>query len=45
MEPIRFDGWAKIKSGMTTAEEVLRVTMEDEFNMDSGIELSSGSTG
>ncbi|MBI1290404.1 type II/IV secretion system protein [bacterium] len=45
MEPIRFDGWAKIKTGMTTAEEVLRVTMEDEFNMDSGIELSSGSTG
>jgi type II secretory ATPase GspE/PulE/Tfp pilus assembly ATPase PilB-like protein len=39
MEPIRFDGWGKIKAGVTTADEVLRVTMEDEFNEDTGIEL------
>jgi type II secretion system protein E len=45
MEPIRYDGWYKIRSGMTTAEEVLRVTMEDEFNTDTGIELSSHATG
>ena len=32
MQPIRFDGWAKIKGGFSTCEEVLRVTMEDEFN-------------
>ncbi|MCC5875084.1 MAG: Flp pilus assembly complex ATPase component TadA [Candidatus Sumerlaeia bacterium] len=32
MKPIRFAGWQKIKSGMTTCDEVLRVTMEDEFN-------------
>ncbi|MCC6547047.1 Flp pilus assembly complex ATPase component TadA [Candidatus Sumerlaeota bacterium] len=32
MKPIRFDGWEKIKSGVSTCEEVLRVTMEDEFN-------------
>ncbi len=32
MKPIRFDGWEKIRTGVTTPEEVLRVTMEDEFN-------------
>ncbi|MEO8377542.1 MAG: hypothetical protein ABI579_07710, partial [Candidatus Sumerlaeota bacterium] len=32
MRPIRFDGWEKIKTGVSTCEEVLRVTMEDEFN-------------
>ncbi len=32
MRPIRFDGWEKIKQGVTTPDEVLRVTMEDEFN-------------
>ncbi len=32
MRPIRFDGWDKIKQGITTCDEVLRVTMEDEFN-------------
>lgn len=32
MQPIRFDGWEKIKQGVTTLDEVLRVTMEDEFN-------------
>ncbi len=30
-KPLRYDGWQKIKSGITTIEEVLRVTMEDEF--------------
>jgi len=34
MRPIRFDGWAKVKDGRTTIEEVLKVTMEDEFNVD-----------
>jgi type II secretory ATPase GspE/PulE/Tfp pilus assembly ATPase PilB-like protein len=32
MRPIRWDGWDKIKKGATTIEEVLRVTMEDEFS-------------
>ncbi len=32
MRPIRFSGWEKIKAGATTCDEVLRVTMEDEFN-------------
>lgn len=32
MRPIRYDGWTKIKQGVTTCDEVLRVTMEDEFN-------------
>jgi type II secretory ATPase GspE/PulE/Tfp pilus assembly ATPase PilB-like protein len=31
MRPIRHDGWSKIKAGITTIDEVLRVTMEDEF--------------
>ncbi|MFH0792710.1 MAG: ATPase, T2SS/T4P/T4SS family [bacterium] len=31
MQPIRFDGWKKVKRNLTTIEEVLRVTMEDEF--------------
>lgn len=31
MRPIRHDGWSKIKAGTTTIDEVLRVTMEDEF--------------
>ena len=31
MRPIRWDGWEKVKQGVTTIEEVLRVTMEDEF--------------
>ncbi len=31
MKPLRHDGWDKIKSGVTTIEEVLRVTLEDEI--------------
>ena len=31
MKPIRLDGWHKVKNGVTTIDEVLRVTMEDEF--------------
>jgi len=31
MEPIRNDGWKKVKSGRTTIEEVLHVTMEEAF--------------
>ena len=30
MRPLRHDGWTKIKKGMTSIEEVLRVTMEEE---------------
>ena len=31
MKPIRLDGWHKVVRGQTTIDEVLRVTMEDEF--------------
>jgi hypothetical protein len=31
MRPIRFNGWEKVMRGITTIEEVLRVSMEDEF--------------
>ncbi|MDX2175797.1 MAG: GspE/PulE family protein [Candidatus Sumerlaeia bacterium] len=31
MRPIRFNGWEKVIAGLSTIEEVLRVTMEDEF--------------
>jgi len=31
MKPIRLAGWHKVKSGLTTVDEVMRVTMEDEF--------------
>lgn len=31
MRTIREDGWIKVRSGVTTIDEVLRVTMEDEF--------------
>ncbi len=31
MRPLRHDGWAKCKAGLTTIEEILRVTMEDEI--------------
>jgi len=33
MRPIRQDGWLKIKRGLTTCNEVLRVTMEEEFDV------------
>jgi type II secretory ATPase GspE/PulE/Tfp pilus assembly ATPase PilB-like protein len=33
MRPIREDGWLKIKRGITTLNEVLRVTMEEEFDV------------
>jgi type II secretory ATPase GspE/PulE/Tfp pilus assembly ATPase PilB-like protein len=33
LRPIREDGWLKIKRGATTLSEVLRVTMEEEFNV------------
>jgi type II secretion system protein E len=32
MRPIRDDGWLKIKKGITTVNEVFRVTMEEEFS-------------
>lgn len=31
MRTIREDGWIKVRDGITTLDEVLRVTMEDEF--------------
>jgi type II secretion system protein E len=31
MRPLRHDGWNKIKAGITSIEEVLRVTMEEEI--------------
>lgn len=31
MRTIREDGWIKVRTGVTTMDEVLRVTMEDEF--------------
>ena len=31
MRPLRHDGWMKCKAGLTTIDEVLRVTMEDEM--------------
>jgi type II secretion system protein E len=31
MRTIREDGWIKVRQGLTTIDEVLRVTMEDEF--------------
>ncbi|MCX7015846.1 MAG: ATPase, T2SS/T4P/T4SS family [Candidatus Sumerlaeota bacterium] len=32
MRPLRYDGWAKVKAGLTTIDEVLRVTIvEDEI--------------
>jgi len=34
MKPIRWDGWEKVKAGHTTLEEVLRVTVEDDFAPD-----------
>ncbi len=34
MRPLRLDGWKKVKQGITTIEEVLRVTLEDEFLID-----------
>ncbi len=33
MRPLRHDGWSKCKAGITTIEEVLRVTMEDEMEI------------
>ena len=33
MRPLRQLGWEKIKSGITTIDEVLRVTMEDEHGV------------
>lgn len=32
LRTIREDGFIKVKQGMTTIDEVMRVTMEDEFN-------------
>ena len=34
MLPLRHDGWQKIKDGVTTIDEVLRVTLEDELMLD-----------
>jgi type IV pilus assembly protein PilB len=34
MTTLRHDGWRKVKAGLTTLDEVLRVTLEDEFEVD-----------
>lgn len=34
MEPMRFDGWKKVKRGLTSIAEVLRVTMEEEMGIE-----------
>jgi type II secretory ATPase GspE/PulE/Tfp pilus assembly ATPase PilB-like protein len=31
MRTLREDGWLKVKQGMTTVSEVLRVTQEEEM--------------
>ena len=31
MRPLRHDGWTKIKAGITSIEEVLRLTMEEDI--------------
>jgi type II secretion system protein E len=37
MQPLRHDGWTKIKKGVTSIEEVLRVTMEEESSVVAGV--------
>ena len=39
MRPLRHDGWSKIKAGVTSIEEVLRVTMKEDS---SGIGAEAG---
>ena len=34
MKSLREDGWQKVTAGMTTIEEVIRLTQEDVFNFD-----------
>ncbi len=34
MTTLRHDGWRRVKQGVTTLDEVLRVTLEDEFEME-----------
>lgn len=34
MKTLRGDGWRKVVKGITTVDEVMRVTMEDEFEVD-----------
>jgi len=41
MRPIRWDGWEKVKGGRTTMEEVIRVTMEDEFSAEDEVAAST----
>jgi len=37
MKTLREDGWRKIIQGITTIEEIMRVTMEDEFEGDQAV--------
>ena len=32
MKSLREDGWRKVAAGLTTVEEVIRLTQEDEFD-------------
>ena len=33
MKGLREDGWRKVAAGMTTVEEVVRLTQEEEFDL------------
>lgn len=33
MKGLREDGWRKVAAGMTTVDEVLRLTQEEEFDL------------
>ena len=34
MKGLREDGWRKVTAGLTTVEEVIRLTQEDEFGLE-----------
>lgn len=40
MKTLREDGWRKVVRGITTIDEVMRMTMEDEFEVDETFQLS-----
>lgn len=41
MKTLRGDGWRKVVRGITTIDEVMRVTMEDEFEVDEAFQLTT----
>lgn len=44
MHPLRQDGWGKVRAGLTTIEEVLRVTQEDELIEEEAEEMVADAT-